>query len=211
MVQPQAATMPPAAEPAPKATLFTIPQELRDLIYEYTFADDHVNIPETFSRSDSKPKHAALLATCKQIHREASPYYFKLTTFYIDQSKASTAWYGGLSFANRRKIRHLRCITPYARDTVLAHDIFVHSAQEKAERTMESAGLNAHYALCRTAQAFIAARCPLRTRFSFNAVGVPVGQAGCPIKIRLDMWDGKQKWSRWTESPLFEQCPPWKG
>ncbi|KAK4617886.1 hypothetical protein CLAFUW4_11998 [Fulvia fulva] len=82
--QPKSAAMdhPPATDGAKadsKASVLTLPRELRDIIYEYTFSGHEYSI------HDKKRDHTTgLLRACQQLRAESITTYYKLTRFRCD-------------------------------------------------------------------------------------------------------------------------------
>ncbi|KAK5696578.1 hypothetical protein LTR97_007881 [Elasticomyces elasticus] len=67
------------ATPHNTSILFTLPLELREVIYDYVFGHRTILFPRP---DDPRPKHLhpRLLRTCKVIRAEALPRFYKCTT-----------------------------------------------------------------------------------------------------------------------------------
>ncbi|EME78081.1 uncharacterized protein MYCFIDRAFT_200413 [Pseudocercospora fijiensis CIRAD86] len=79
---------PAAAAPCP--FLDKIPAELRNEIYELTFASDH-NVEEKVELFEARPPEKSILSTCRQIYEETRGYYIDAfrsywqdTEFYVE-------------------------------------------------------------------------------------------------------------------------------
>lgn len=99
----------------PKASLFTIAKELRDLIYEHTLVEDEpiivskkwMSLCGKFCRVEP-----GLLAVCQQIRKEAIFIFYSKNVFEID--KCFGAW-AFLEQLGPGKIRWLKVLHFYAR------------------------------------------------------------------------------------------------
>ncbi|KAK3630451.1 hypothetical protein LTR56_009499 [Elasticomyces elasticus] len=82
-----------AAAPYNTSILFTLPLELREMIYDFVFGNRIILFPRP---DDARPKHMhpRLLRTCKTIRTEALPRFYKCTTL-----RAQSWWLRGFDQA----------------------------------------------------------------------------------------------------------------
>lgn len=81
----------PPTQAQQNSPLLSLPAELRNSIYEYTFLLSPVELRPRKRPSNPKGRLTAsgLLLACKQIHQEAMPIYYSATTFYLDVAPVS--------------------------------------------------------------------------------------------------------------------------
>lgn len=92
-----------------KPNLFTLPQELRDLIYEFACENVTATIKSTMPISSTDPvstsslqdskipltsrnSNIGILQVCRQIRSEATPIYFRHTIFAFASPRACVTW-----------------------------------------------------------------------------------------------------------------------
>ena len=120
---------PRTTPPSPKASLLTLPRELRNIIYDLVLVNTEVYIEEIVaqpydSAQLSTPTHNALLRTSRQLYDEVSTPYYRLTTFYIDDTELPISWYQRLDPSQRANIRDLCCVRPTARRLVWIPEMY---------------------------------------------------------------------------------------
>lgn len=124
--------------PEPRASILTIPCELRNAIYLNIFAPDSptpqehlIEPPDTIARAlklydyevetlrnpgQLPNHHLALLQTCKQIHHEAYPLALSLTTFHVSgESCYPDCFSARVAHMREDKIKSIRHVTLTAR------------------------------------------------------------------------------------------------
>lgn len=89
------------AAPRPP-TLVTIPRELRDLIYEFIFAEE-----VAVRKSGHIARNSGILGSCKQLREEAMKPYYSLVTFVVQEREVGP-WLKHLSGSCRSVLRHIK-------------------------------------------------------------------------------------------------------
>lgn len=105
----------------PPCRLLSLPPELRDVIYEFTFSDTSIPIvhhPPAMFPSEFPPEtpkiatqNAVLVMTCKQLYNETYDLYYRHTNFHaLGFSSGLRPWLRVLPSRARKSLRHVTLI-----------------------------------------------------------------------------------------------------
>ncbi|KAK4494240.1 hypothetical protein PRZ48_014538 [Zasmidium cellare] len=99
-------------QPKAKATLLSLPRELRDIIYEYAFSGTEVHVYS--NSSPYPPQKPGLPLACKQLFAETIELYYKHSIFIVGNrfpfDSAAAVWFVGLPKKNRDAIQDIQFV-----------------------------------------------------------------------------------------------------
>ena len=102
------------AEGQPQSRLFTLPPELRNMVYEWVLHRAEIGITSrTRKNTRGRSASTALLLTCKQVHIEAIQLYYHASRFHLGYGAYYRVkeWLRSIGAARASLIRTL-CVSP---------------------------------------------------------------------------------------------------
>lgn len=113
------------------AKILTIPQELRDMIYEYVYKSDNRLVFVTEKGVESavtlRPFTPPLRLVCKQLSRESLEPFLKFSIFYDDEPDIHPSpmhrWLATIPFELRKKIKTIRVYRSTAETNEIKNDM----------------------------------------------------------------------------------------
>lgn len=76
-----------------KSPFLSLPQELRDIIYEHVILERKLDPPGVWPDVKDDTDHPKLAAACRQLRREVLPLYYNLSRFYFKPSETPSQFF----------------------------------------------------------------------------------------------------------------------
>ncbi|KAF2165986.1 hypothetical protein M409DRAFT_23713 [Zasmidium cellare ATCC 36951] len=165
-----------------KPTFLPLPQELRDIIYEYAFTD-HVDLRGTVPHNHNM----GLLSTSKQIRAESLPLYFSFSTFTVSTGADCVQFLKQIPQNCHRFVKNVQIEHPCPNCKRNEHTPFqLHLATLRIRREMVVTQRACSAAQVENIYVFLATECIILSK------GV--------LKCRVYVWNGKNV-CIWTSKP----------